>query len=62
MKVISGYLKRKPLFFLAENKKFRPTRDIIREAIFDVLREWIAEKKVLDLFAGSGALGIEAIS
>ncbi len=62
MKVISGYLKGRRLFFPAGSKSLRPTKDLIREAIFDVLRGWIADKRVLDLFAGTGALGIEAIS
>jgi len=62
MKVISGYLKGRRLFFPAGSKSLRPTKELIREAIFDVLRGWIADKRVLDLFAGTGALGIEAIS
>lgn len=62
MRVISGYLKGRKLFFPVEKKELRPTKDITREAIFDVLRGWIIDKRVLDLFAGTGALGIEAVS
>lgn len=62
MRVISGYLKGRKLIFPADKKKLRPTKDITREAIFDVLREWIIDKRVLDIFAGTGALGIEAVS
>lgn len=40
----------------------RPTLDRVREAIFDVLGSGVEGAKVLDLFAGSGALGIEALS
>ncbi len=42
----------------------RPTADRVREAIFDVLGSMLdlADLRVLDLFAGSGALGIEALS
>lgn len=40
----------------------RPTSDRVREAIFDILQDRITGKKVLDLFAGTGALGIEALS
>lgn len=63
MRVISGYLKGRRLF-CPEGKKrgMRPTKDLVREAIFDVLRGWIEGKRVLDLFAGTGALGIEAAS
>ena len=40
----------------------RPTTDKIRQAIFNILMHDIIDSKVLDLFAGSGALGIEALS
>jgi 16S rRNA (guanine966-N2)-methyltransferase len=40
----------------------RPTSDRVREALFSVLGERLAGARVLDLFAGSGALGIEALS
>lgn len=42
--------------------RLRPTSDRVREAIFDILQERVKGKKVLDLFAGTGALGIEALS
>jgi 16S rRNA (guanine(966)-N(2))-methyltransferase RsmD len=41
---------------------FRPTSDRVREAIFDVLAGAVEGRRVLDLFAGSGALGFEALS
>jgi 16S rRNA (guanine966-N2)-methyltransferase len=40
----------------------RPTSDRVREALFSVLGERVHGARVLDLFAGSGALGIEALS
>ena len=40
----------------------RPTSDRVKEAIFDILQDTVQEQKVLDLFAGTGALGIEALS
>ena len=40
----------------------RPTSDRVREALFSVLGESVRGARVLDLFAGSGALGIEALS
>jgi 16S rRNA (guanine966-N2)-methyltransferase len=40
----------------------RPTREAVREAWFSALAERLHESRVLDLFAGSGALGIEALS
>jgi 16S rRNA (guanine966-N2)-methyltransferase len=40
----------------------RPTGDRVREALFSILGERVTGARVLDLFAGSGALGIEALS
>src|SRR5438874_12399822 len=40
----------------------RPTMDRVKSAIFSSLGDAIVEARVLDLFAGSGALGIEALS
>jgi len=40
----------------------RPTSDRVREALFSILGDSVAGARVLDLFAGSGALGIEALS
>lgn len=40
----------------------RPTQDRVREALFNILMHDIADAKFLDLFAGSGAVGLEAMS
>jgi len=40
----------------------RPTMDKVREAIFAIIRSEVAHANVLDLFAGSGSLGLEALS
>lgn len=40
----------------------RPTPDRVRETLFNWLGAWIEGRRVLDLFAGSGALGLEALS
>jgi 16S rRNA (guanine966-N2)-methyltransferase len=40
----------------------RPTSDRVRESLFSILGERTHESRVLDLFAGSGALGLEALS
>jgi 16S rRNA (guanine966-N2)-methyltransferase len=40
----------------------RPTSDRVREALFSILGERVIDARVLDLFAGSGALGLEALS
>jgi 16S rRNA (guanine966-N2)-methyltransferase len=40
----------------------RPTGDRVREAWLSIVNPWLADAKVLDLFSGSGALGLEALS
>lgn len=40
----------------------RPTTDFVRQAIFSILGESVENARVLDLFAGSGAIGLEALS
>ena len=61
MRVISGKLRGKILLTL-KGMDLRPTSDRVKEAIFDILQNSIEGQKVLDLFAGTGALGIEALS
>ena len=61
MRVISGKCKGKKLFAL-EGLSLRPTSDRVKEAIFDILQKFPPGQNVLDLFAGTGALGIEALS
>jgi 16S rRNA (guanine966-N2)-methyltransferase len=40
----------------------RPTSDRVRENVFNLVQAWVPDAVVLDLFAGSGAMGIEALS
>ncbi|MFO8055810.1 MAG: 16S rRNA (guanine(966)-N(2))-methyltransferase RsmD [bacterium] len=61
MKVISGSKKGHNLK-AAAGKKMRPTSGRVRSALFDILGPDLADLCVLDLFCGSGALGIEALS
>lgn len=42
--------------------RLRPTSGLLREAIFNIIRDRIEGASILDLFAGTGALGIEALS
>ena len=61
MKVISGFLKgRKILGYDIEGT--RPTMDRVKESIFGSIQNYVDGSVVLDLFAGSGNLGIESIS
>ena len=45
-----------------KGRDIRPTPDRVREAVFAVLGDRVRDARVLDLFAGTGALGIEALS
>jgi len=47
---------------LSTPKGIRPSQGVVKEAIFNVLAAEVEGARVLDLFAGSGALGIEALS
>ncbi|MFA5905602.1 MAG: 16S rRNA (guanine(966)-N(2))-methyltransferase RsmD [Desulfobacula sp.] len=61
MRVISGSRKGRKLVRI-EGERIRPTSDRTKEAIFNILGHSIRQARVLDLFAGTGALGIEALS
>ena len=43
-------------------RRTRPTSDRVRENVFNLVQSWVDGATVLDLFAGSGAMGIEALS
>ena len=60
MRVIAGTAGGVPLF--VPKTDLRPTMDQVRAAIFSALGERVVGARVLDLFAGTGALGIEALS
>ena len=61
MRVISGKARGTSLYSL-EGSHTRPTTDRVKESMFSIINFNIPDALVLDLFAGSGALGIEAIS
>lgn len=61
LRVISGKLKGRKLFAV-RGLSLRPTSDRVKESVFNILKDCCAGEKVLDLFAGTGALGIEALS
>jgi len=60
MRIISGSAGGKTL--KVPDEVARPTTDRIRQALFSILGDLVAEARVLDLYAGSGALGLEALS
>ena len=61
MKIVSGIYGGRPLKTL-EGKTTRPTSDKVRGAIFNMIGPYFERGRVLDLYAGSGGLSIEAVS
>ena len=61
MRVIAGTARSMPLRSI-EGLETRPTQDRIKETLFNVIQADVPGAKFLDLFAGSGAIGIEALS
>ena len=61
MRVVAGSAKGTRLRCV-RGVKVRPVLEKVREAIFDILGAYVTGARVADLFAGSGALGIEALS
>ena len=61
MRIIGGRAKGTKLDTL-EGQNTRPTLDRVRESLFNIIQFEIKESLFLDLFSGSGACGIEAIS
>ena len=63
MRIVGGKYKGR-IFNPGKNFKSRPTTDIAKEGLFNILenRYFFADKKVLDLFSGTGSIGYEFIS
>jgi 16S rRNA (guanine966-N2)-methyltransferase len=61
VRIISGKWRRRKLAF-PSRPTLRPTPDRARETVFNWLAPWLDGARCLDLFAGSGALGFEALS
>ncbi|MBU1112628.1 MAG: 16S rRNA (guanine(966)-N(2))-methyltransferase RsmD, partial [Candidatus Omnitrophica bacterium] len=59
MRILSGELKGRNILSL---QGIRPVSERVRKSCFDILGSQVKDKKILDLFAGSGSLGFEAIS
>lgn len=61
MRIISGSARGTRLYTL-EGDATRPTLDRVKEALFSIIQNYIPDAHILDLFAGSGALSLEALS
>lgn len=61
MRIISGKYKGQTLLSFSAGH-IRPTTDRVKESLFNILQSHIPDSRVVDLFAGTGNLGIEALS
>ncbi len=61
MRIVAGNSKGRKLI-VPKGRSVRPTTDRVREALFSSLGTLVSDARVLDLFAGTGALGLEALS
>lgn len=61
LRILGGEFKGRPLRS-PKNSPTRPTQGIVRQAVFNICQQQIADSRFLDLFAGSGAMGLEALS
>src|ERR687885_2553114 len=61
MRIIAGQRKGHTIF-APKGRDTRPTSDRVRENVFNIVAPWIEGARVLDLYAGSGAMGLEALS
>ena len=61
MRIISGSLKGRKLGFISQ-KDVKPLTDRIKESLFQIIHGYVPDSSVLDLYAGCGSFGIEALS
>jgi 16S rRNA (guanine966-N2)-methyltransferase len=62
MRIVAGSARGRPLQGPKKADRIRPTADRVRESLFNVLGQWMDGMAVLDLYAGTGALALEALS
>ena len=62
MRIIAGQRRGHKIDSPRASGKTRPTSDLVRESLFNILGELVVDRMVVDLFAGTGALGLEALS
>lgn len=61
MRIIAGIARGRTIV-APKGQDTRPTQDYVRESLFNILQREVPDARVLDLFAGSGALALEALS
>jgi 16S rRNA (guanine966-N2)-methyltransferase len=62
MRIIAGQRRGHKIDGPRPSASTKPTSDLVRESLFNILGERVVDREVVDLFAGTGALGLEALS
>jgi 16S rRNA (guanine(966)-N(2))-methyltransferase RsmD len=62
MRIVAGTARGRTLLAPKDAKTIRPTSDKVRQSLFNVLGQWCEGWRVLDLYTGTGALALEALS
>ena len=62
VRIIAGEFRSRQLLTLRNDESTRPVLSRVKESMFSMLHEWFAGARVLDLFAGVGTIGLEAVS
>ena len=62
LKILGGEFRRRQLGEPPDRVRSRPMPARVKESIFNLLRGWFEDARILDLFAGIGTLGLEAVS
>ena len=62
IRIIAGEYRSRKLLTPPDEAVSRPYAQRVKEAVFNLLREWFEDARVLDLFAGVGTMGLEAVS
>jgi len=62
MRILAGDSRGRPFKSVPKSLPVKPISSRIKKSVFDILRHWLAESRFLDLYAGTGAVGLEALS
>ncbi len=62
MRIIAGQRRGHKIDGPRPSASTKPTSDLVRESLFNILGDLVVDREVVDLFAGTGALGLEALS
>ncbi|MCH8940393.1 MAG: RsmD family RNA methyltransferase, partial [Chloroflexi bacterium] len=61
VRILAGEFRSRQLQTLPNDTSTRPFLSRVKESIFGMLHEWFADARVLDLFAGVGTVGLDAV-